>query len=138
LLTAGFAPECPSIWLLEGLLMYLTPTDAWQVVASVTRLASEGSWIGMDLLNSATLTSPLTRERIERLARRGMPWQFGVDDPRAWLAALAWDAQVTTPEEVGRRLERWPFPPRPATAEAFDLPNAFFVTASRMANAAVG
>jgi hypothetical protein len=89
----------------------------------------------MDLLNSATLTSPWTQERIARLAQRGMPWQLGVDNPRAWLAPLQWDAQVTTPEEVGRRFERWPYPPRPSMAEALDLPNAYFVTATRKESA---
>jgi methyltransferase (TIGR00027 family) len=134
LLTARFAPERPSIWLLEGLLMYLTPTEAESVINTITRLTSWGSWIGMDLLNSATLTSPWTQERIARLAQRGMPWQFGVDDPHAWLAALQWDAQVTTPEEVGGSLARWPYAPRaPMTdvTEASDLPNAFFVIAQR-------
>jgi methyltransferase (TIGR00027 family) len=132
LLAAGFTPERPSVWLLEGLLMYLTQAEAEAVINSITRLTSQNSWIGLDLLNNATLTSPWTQERVARLAQRGMPWRFGIDDPRAWLASLRWDAQVTTPEEVGRRLGRWPYPPRLATTEALDLPNAFLVTAKRM------
>jgi methyltransferase (TIGR00027 family) len=135
LLAGGFMRERPSIWLLEGLLMYLTQAEAETTITAITRLTSQGSWIGMDLLNSATLTSPWTRERLARLAQRGMPWQFGVDDPRAWLAPLQWDAQVTTPEEVGRRLERWPYPPRQPMAAALDLPNAFFVIARREGSA---
>ncbi|HEY7019716.1 MAG TPA: SAM-dependent methyltransferase [Ktedonobacterales bacterium] len=131
LLASGFTLERPSIWLLEGLLMYLTRIEAETAINSITRLTSQNSWMGMDLLNSATLTSPWTQERIARLAQRGMPWQFGIDDPRAWLAPLQWDAKVTTPEEVGLRLGRWPYPPRPPMAEALDLPNAFFVIAKR-------
>jgi methyltransferase (TIGR00027 family) len=132
LLAAGFTPKRPSIWLLEGLLMYLTQAEAENVVNTITRLAPQDGWMGMDLLNRATLTSPWTQERIVRLAQRGMPWQFGIDDPRAWLAPLQWDAQVTTPEEVGRRLERWPYPPRLPLAETLSLPNAYFVVARRM------
>jgi methyltransferase (TIGR00027 family) len=131
LLAAGFTPNRPSIWLLEGLLMYLTQTEAETAINSITRLTSQDSWIGMDLLNSATLTSRWTKERMARLAQRGMPWQFGIDDPRAWLTMLRWDAQVTTPEAVGRRLERWPYPPRPQPTESLDLPSAFFVIARR-------
>jgi methyltransferase (TIGR00027 family) len=131
LLRAGFTPERPSIWLLEGLLMYLTQREAETISNAIPRLTSQGSWMGMDLLNSATLTSPWTQERMARLAQRGMPWRFGIDDPRAWLASLQWDAHVTTPEEVGRRLGRWPSPPRPPMAEALDLPSAFFVIARR-------
>ena len=135
LLAAGFTPGSPSVWLLEGLLMYLTQTEAEAVINSITRLTTQNSWIGLDLLKNATLTSPCTQERVARLAQRGMPWQFGIDDPRAWLAPLHWDAQVTMTEEVGRYLGRWPYPPRPATTEALDLPNAFFVTAKRMESA---
>jgi methyltransferase (TIGR00027 family) len=134
LLAAGFMPERASIWLLEGLLMYLTQAEAETAINAIMRLTPQGSWMGMDLLNSATLTSPWTQERIARLAQRGMPWQFGIDDPHAWLAPLQWDAQVTTPEEVGRRLERWPYPPRPPMAKALGLPNAYFVVARRMTN----
>jgi methyltransferase (TIGR00027 family) len=134
LLASGFTPERPSIWLLEGLLMYLTQAEAETLINAITRVASQDSWMGMDLLNSATLTSPWTRERIARLARHGMPWQFGIDDPRAWLAPLQWDAQITTPEEMGRRLGRWPYPPRPPMAEALEVPSAFFVTARRKTN----
>jgi methyltransferase (TIGR00027 family) len=138
LLAAGFTLERSSIWLLEGLLMYLTQTEveaAINAISAITRLTSLDSWMGMDLINSATLSSPWTQERVTRLAQRGMPWQFAVDDPRAWLVPLQWDAQVTTPEEVGRRLRRWPYPPRPPTTEALDLPSALFVTARRTASA---
>ena len=138
LLAAGFTPERLSIWLLEGLLMYLTQTEAENVVNTITRLAPQDSRIGLDLLNTATLISPWTQERIARLAQREMPWQFGIDDPRAWLAPLQWDAQVSTPEEVGRRLERWPHPPRPPLAETLNLPNAYFVVARRMMDVRAG
>jgi methyltransferase (TIGR00027 family) len=111
LMASGFTLERPSIWLLEGLLMYLMQIEVEDTINAITRLTSQDSWMGLDLLNSATLTSPWTQERIARLAQRGMPWQFGIDDPRAWLAPLQWDAQATTPEEVGTRFERWPCPP---------------------------
>jgi len=135
LLAAGYTPERPSIWLLEGLLMYLTQTQAETTLNAITRLTSQDSWMGLDLLNSATLTSPWTQERVARLAQRGMPWQFGNDDPRAWLAPLQWDAQVTTPDEVGRGLGRWPYPPRPPMTETWELPNVFFVIARRKESA---
>jgi methyltransferase (TIGR00027 family) len=135
LLAAGFMPARPSIWLLEGLLMYLTQTEVEAVINAIARLTSLDSWMGMDLINSATLTSPWTQERVARLAQRGMPWQFAVDNPRAWLPSFQWDPQVTTPEEVGRRLRRWPYPPQPPTTETLDLPSALFVIARRTASA---
>jgi methyltransferase (TIGR00027 family) len=131
LLAAGFAPDTPSVWLLEGLLMYLAAEEADRVVSTVAELSSAGSWMGMDLLNRATLSSPWTRERVERLAQRGMPWQFGVDDPATWLKLLGWEARVETVPEVGRRYGRWPFPPPPATMPDGELPRTFLVTARR-------
>jgi methyltransferase (TIGR00027 family) len=133
LLAAGFRPDIPSIWLIEGLLMYLMPVDAGQVVAAVSQLAAEGSWLGLDLLNLATLTSPWTRDRVERLANRGMPWQFGIDDPQSWLASWGWSVQVTLMEEAGRRYQRWPYPPPPPTIPPDQLPRTFLVTARRQA-----
>jgi O-methyltransferase involved in polyketide biosynthesis len=111
--------------------MYLTPEDATHVVATVSQLACDGSWLGADLFNQATLSSPWTRERVERLANRGMPWQFGVDDPRAWLAGWGWTAQVTLMEEAGRQYGRWPYPPPPPTIPPDQLPRTYLVTAQR-------
>jgi methyltransferase (TIGR00027 family) len=43
LLASGFTPDQPSIWLLEGLLMYLIQTEAESVINSITRLTSQNS-----------------------------------------------------------------------------------------------
>jgi methyltransferase (TIGR00027 family) len=130
LLASGFVPSAASIWLLEGLLMYLAADEAQRVVAIVTSLASAGSWLGFDLFNTATLGSPWTRQRVARLAARGMPWRFGLDEPAAWLRSFGWKAQVTTTADAGRRYGRWPYPEPPA-AVAGTLPQAYLVTARR-------
>ena len=131
LLETGFQPEPPSIWVVEGLLMYLTPAGAAQVMTHISRLAAAGSWLGFDVLNEATLTSPLAQARIQWLAERGMPWQFGVDDPVAWVESFGWTATATTVEEAGRRYQRWPYPPASPAVQTADVPNTFFVTAQR-------
>jgi methyltransferase (TIGR00027 family) len=51
LLASGFLLERSSIWLLEGLLMYLTQTEAETAINAITRLTSQNSWMGMDLIN---------------------------------------------------------------------------------------
>lgn len=129
LLEAGFQPEHPSVWVVEGLLMYLTPAGAAQMMTTISQFAAVGSWMGFDVLNEATLTSPFTRERVQRLAERGMPWQFGVDDPVAWVQSFGWAATATTAEEAGRRYQRWPYQSVSAAIPMADVPNAFFVTA---------
>jgi len=131
LLAAGFQPEHPSLWLIEGLLMYLTPTDAETVMTTVARMASPGSRAALDLLNQATLTSPRTRDRVERLAQRGMPWQFGVDDPTAWLASLGWAAHTISVAEAGVHYQRWPHLLSAQSPTTEHQPNAFLVTAQR-------
>jgi methyltransferase (TIGR00027 family) len=132
LLAAGFTPDAPSIWLLEGLLIYLAPEEAKCVVATAVRLSSVGSWMGLDLINRAVLTSPWTRDRVERLAQRGMPWRFGVDDPAAWLGRLGWEARTATIAEIGRQYHRWPFPPPSSAIPAGVLPETYLVAAQRI------
>jgi methyltransferase (TIGR00027 family) len=132
LLKAGFRQEIPSLWLLEGLLMYLPQQDATQLIMTITKLAHEGSGIGFDLLNQAMLTSAATQKRVQRLEQSGMPWQFGVDDPRAWLEPFGWISDIKTAEDAGQQYQRQLRPlsshPLPTSAK----PSTFFITARRL------
>ena len=132
LLGAGFDPDLPSIWVVEGLLLYLSPPAARQVMETLTRMAAIGSWLGLDLLNKAAITSPLTRDRTARLAQRGMAWQFGVDDPPGWIEPLGWKANITTVSEAARLYQRNKSISVSGSTPALELPDVFFVTAQRL------
>jgi len=129
LLGAGFDRGAPSCWLAEGFLFYLPPDGITRILDQVTRLAAAGSRLGFDIVNSATLTHPLTRPWIDMQARAGAPWLGTLDDPAGFLAARGWQATLTQPGEPAAHYGRWTFPVlAPGLAGA---PRNWFVTARR-------
>jgi methyltransferase (TIGR00027 family) len=119
LLEAGYCPEAPSIWLIEGLLMYLSSAQVHTLLASVSRLANHGSHLGIDLINIASL---------EYEAYRGY-FRFGCDTPEDLLSLYGWQSEVIQPGDEGANFGRYPW-----MLPAREVPNvirAFLVTATK-------
>jgi len=131
LITAGFAPHQPTAWLLEGFLHYLPKENVTRMLDEITSLATPGSWIGFDIINSAMLTSPWTRQWVEKLADSGVPWIGTMDDPEAFLATRGWKATLTLAGEEEANYGRYPYPVIPRAIP--DMPRSWFVTAQKMA-----
>jgi len=129
LIKAGFIPQQPSAWLLEGFLFYLPNKSITNMLDAITYLAAIGSWIGFDIINSVTLTSPWTRPWIEMQARAGAPWIGTMDDPESFLATRGWVATLTQVGENDVNFSRWPYPVLPGTM--LDMPRDWFVTARK-------
>jgi methyltransferase (TIGR00027 family) len=58
LIKAGFKQKEPAVWLLEGFLFYIPTESISYLLDEVNGLSSSGSWLGFDIINSATMTSP--------------------------------------------------------------------------------
>jgi methyltransferase (TIGR00027 family) len=129
LVRAGFDPERPSAWLLEGFLFYIASEAIIQLLEDVTRLAAQGSWLGFDIVNSVALTSPLTRPWIDMQARAGAPWIGVMDDPAAFLTSRGWQATLTQAGQPDANHGRWPFPVIPTKMP--DMPHNWFVIAQK-------
>jgi methyltransferase (TIGR00027 family) len=129
LLAAGFDRARPAAFLAEGLLMYLTPEDADRVIASVTSIAADGSWIGMDVVNRDMLESPLTAAYMKRLADLGVPWLFSMPDPEVYFARQGWHATAVSPGDPDASFGRWPFPVLPRAVPG--IPRTYFVVATK-------
>jgi methyltransferase (TIGR00027 family) len=129
LLAAGFDREQPSGWLLEGFLFYLPSETIVHLLDLVARLAAPESWLGFDVMNSATLTSPLTRDWVDMQARLGAPWIGTLDDPVGFMAARGWTATLSQAGQPDANHGRWPFPVVPTTMP--DFPHNWFVVAEK-------
>ena len=125
---AGYRPEQQSMWLLEGLLLYLEAAAVHQLLEQVAANAMPGSWLGADLINRAFFTSPYTQPWLQALASAGLAWHFGTDEPEGLLAAHGWTATVTETSSEGVRHGRWPYP---TAREITGLPQSFLVTVQR-------
>ncbi|WP_329343939.1 SAM-dependent methyltransferase [Streptomyces sp. NBC_00663] len=97
LAAAGHDPAAPTVWIAEGLLIYL-PQDAVDLLlARVGARSAVGSWMGL------TLGSRGVIERFGADAAPGSAASLWVsempDDPVAWLAGHGWEADSHTLRE---------------------------------------
>jgi methyltransferase (TIGR00027 family) len=92
--SAGLRPDQPTVWVAEGLLVYLSPDDVDQLLDRVTSLSAPGSRLGLTFRSRTPgdQTSPAVA-----LRQSAAP-----DDPVGWLAGHGWAAQLTGAREVLR------------------------------------
>ncbi|MCA1729842.1 MAG: SAM-dependent methyltransferase, partial [Actinobacteria bacterium] len=129
LLAAGYQPERPSVWLIEGLLFYLTRADVHGLLEKVGALTATGSLLGLDVINRGLFFSLVAWPMRVALARRGATGRFGTNDPEKLMAHHGWEADVTQPGEEGANFGRWPRPRLPRRLPG--LPRSFLVRARR-------
>lgn len=115
LLQSGFQPDLPSIWMLEGILMYLTETEVNNLLEAVSQISAPNSRLGADLIN---------RKAVQ--GREGS-WSSGFDNPETLFYSHGWDVHVIQPGEEGADFGRYirKLPHR----ETPDIERAFFVKA---------
>jgi methyltransferase (TIGR00027 family) len=130
LIQAGFEPNRPTAFLLEGLLIYLEPKAVDLLLTSVSDIAAPGSWLGTDMASADFLKDPARQAQLARLRRDGCAWIFGVNDPALFIEKFGWRASYARPGEPGADFGRWtdPVPPRDAPG----VPQrSFLITARR-------
>jgi methyltransferase (TIGR00027 family) len=129
LIAAGFDPQQPTGWLLEGFLFYLPSEILTHLLDEVTGLSAPGSWLGFDIINGSVLTSRWTRPWIEMQARSGAPWVGTMDDPQGFLAARDWKVTLTQAGQPDANYSRWRLPVIPTTMP--DMPHNWLVVAQK-------
>jgi methyltransferase (TIGR00027 family) len=129
LLACGYRPERPSVWLIEGLLFYLTRGAVHGLLEKVGTLTTTGSRLGLDVMNIGLFFSPVAWPMQAALARRGAPGRFGTNDPETLMARHGWEADVTQPGEEGANFGRWPRPMVPRDVPS--IPRSLLVRARR-------
>ncbi|MEU1283359.1 SAM-dependent methyltransferase [Kitasatospora sp. NPDC005856] len=113
LVAAGFDPARRSVWLAEGLLVYLTPEEAAAVLTAVTGLAAPGSRL---LLEQGRDVSRTPHD--PALAHMIALWRGGLGpDTDGWLDGNGWTPEVTTLVRLGEAYGR--ALPDPSATSAF-------------------
>jgi methyltransferase (TIGR00027 family) len=121
LVESGFQPSKTSIWLLEGLLYYLTEDDVRAVLKAISDLTSQGSRLGADLINKKM-----------RHSNNGLSqyWQSDFDEPEKLFAEFGWQSSVVQygDETASYGRFKYKFPPR----EVPDIARSFLLTAIKI------
>jgi methyltransferase (TIGR00027 family) len=110
LVDAGFDPTARTVWLAEGLLVYLTPEENERLVDAVSELAAPGSRLGLTLSGRTEGAEPTNEAPVfehERLWRSASP-----GDAATWLGPRGWTVDVHLAAE---RAETYGDPMGPAS-----------------------
>ncbi|XGB42995.1 MAG: hypothetical protein LVS60_04050 [Nodosilinea sp. LVE1205-7] len=89
----------PTLWLLEGVLMYLP----------------EVSVLGIDGVSQGSILAAQHAQKLDR-GRVVRHWQFGCDQPQELLARYGWSSEVSQPQDIGKAHSKDP-DTLPITAE---------------------
>ncbi|ONI78077.1 hypothetical protein ALI144C_32385 [Actinosynnema sp. ALI-1.44] len=88
-----FDPSVPTAFLIEGLLMYLSPQAGDKLLAEVSEVSAPGSELLLEHLSDRSLTSTDTPLR-DVVESQGARWLSAQDDLTGWLGRHGWRAEV--------------------------------------------
>lgn len=131
LLQAGMDPERPTLWIVEGLVCYLTAEAVAGFLDSITSLSAPGSHLVADILGQMMLDRrrPWLRSWLDSLEQEGMGQQFATDDPEMLFESRGWECEVAQHSVVAREFGRWPY--RVPVRGESDALDSFLVHARR-------
>ncbi len=126
---AGFDPQRPTVWLIEGLLQYLDASAVQTLFERVDAVSAPGSVLLYDVVGKTLLDNVMLAAVREHMARNNAPWLFGTDEPEELSERLGWSAVVTDVAEPGNRWNRWFAPAVPLDVP--NVPRGYFVEAAK-------
>ena len=123
LIERGFETTRPSIWLLEGLLYYLSESEGRTLLNEITNLSADGSFLGADLVNEKN------RQLNKPKNAQNPKWKSGCDEPEKLFTSFGWEASVVQYGDETASFGRFKhkLPPR----EVPDVARGFLVTARK-------
>ncbi|MEH2202733.1 MAG: class I SAM-dependent methyltransferase [Nostoc sp.] len=125
LLQQGFDINIPTLWLMEGLLMYLNEAEVNELLKTINQLSTNGSHLGADLVSVKSW-------QVGAKHQNGLiskHWRFGTDEPEQLFAAHDWNASVIQPGEIRANYGRYAVELTPR--EIKGIRRSFLVTARK-------
>lgn len=107
LVKQGFQADAPTIWLVEGVIMYLPELSAHALLKTLSMLSAPGSVLGIDGVTVGSIAAAQRARQADR-GRVVRHWEFGCDDPKALLAEYGWSTEISQPQDVGKAYGRYP------------------------------
>jgi methyltransferase (TIGR00027 family) len=124
----GFDPDRPTLWVVEGLLFFLTEEQAAGLLLGMAEVSAPGSTLAGDMTSATLLRHPMTQMFLATLRADGTPWRFGTDDPVGFLADHGWTVRdLKEPGQPGAGEGRWPY--QLAAREVRGVPRNWLINA---------
>lgn len=127
LLQAGLSRTQQTLWLVEGLIMYLDQSQVSKLFERLSHIALPKDTLLFDILSRSLLEAPHMKKQLQFLESIGAPWRFGENEPEKLMENFGWKAVATQPGEFAPL--RWPFPTAPRNVP--NVPRSFFVEAMK-------
>ncbi|MEU5882779.1 SAM-dependent methyltransferase [Spirillospora sp. NPDC047279] len=116
LFESGFTTSRPTVWLLEGLLIYLTANEAAALLTTIGALSAPGSRVSSERGDGVDRLRERARE-LPALARAAELWKGGLgDDTTGWLERHDWH---TEQHDLGALAESYGRPVPAGTRSGF-------------------
>ncbi len=127
LLQAGLSRTEQTLWLVEGLIMYLDKSQVSILFGRLSEIALPNDILLFDVLSRTLLEAPHMKKQLQFLESIGAPWRFGENEPEKFMEDFRWKAIATQPGEFAP--SRWPFPTAPRGVP--NVPRSFFIEARK-------
>jgi methyltransferase (TIGR00027 family) len=107
LITNGLNPDLRTVWIAEGLFIYLEESSVHRLLEQVTTLSFKGSFFLCDLINTSLASDKATEPLRHYLATSGFPMKYANDDPTEILNQYGWYADIYTLRDTMRHIDRF-------------------------------
>lgn len=111
LTAAGFRPDDPSLWLLEGLLMYFEETQTDRLMTRIGEASAPASRLLIAHNGGGFEFDNQSRSIAASLADSGYPFRSALADPIEWCTRYGWSGTFTSNKRYAHTLGRaLPYP----------------------------
>lgn len=107
---AGFESSVGALWVVEGLLFFLSHDQVGNLLMSLKESSAPNSHLITDMPSESLLKNPFNEAFLSKLSEDGCPWQFGCDEPEEFLRMHGWKVtEIKEPGESDAGKKRWPY-----------------------------
>lgn len=103
---AGHRANEATVWVVEGLFIYLTDEQNEQLLAAVSEISAPGSMLCGAHFGPGSVDEQQTRQMQDRVNQAGYGFQSYVADPAAWLAPYGWETSAVSIADYAAGIDR--------------------------------